>query len=44
MRLLQCSPNATAAMAFMVKLIQAYCTKQLVTKQVSRDAHAQRCK
>ncbi|DAA31421.1 TPA: ecotropic viral integration site 5-like [Bos taurus] len=32
MRLLQCSPNATAAMAFMVKLIQAYCTKQLVTK------------
>ena len=32
MVLLQCSPDAAAARAFMVKLIQAYCTKQPMTR------------
>ena len=42
--LLQWSPYAAAARAFMMKLIPAHCTKQSVTKRVSRDVHAPWCK
>ena len=42
--LLQWSPYAAAARAFMMKLIPAHRTKQSVTKWVSRDVHAQWCK
>lgn len=42
--LLQWSPYAAAARAFMMKLIPAHRTKQSVTKRVSRDVHAQWCK
>ena len=38
---LQCSPYAVAARAFVVMFLQAYCTKQLVTKWVPHDVHAQ---
>ena len=43
MMLLQCSPNAAAARAFIVKFIEAYCTKPH-DQQVSRDPQAQCCK
>ena len=38
---LQCSPYAVAARAFVVRLLQAYCAKQFVTKRVLCDARAQ---
>ena len=44
MTLLQCSPDAAAARAFMVKLTQVYCPKQPVAKRASCDPHAQCCK
>ena len=41
---LQPSPCRVAASAFMVKLVQVYCTKLPVTKQVPHDVHTQCCK
>ena len=40
--LLQCSSNAAAARAFMVKLLQANHTKSPATKLVPCDMHEQR--
>ena len=38
---LLCSPNGAVASAFMVKIIQAYHTKQLMVKRVLSNVHAQ---
>ena len=38
---LQCCPNAAAARAFMVKLVQACGTKKPMAKQIPPDIHAQ---
>lgn len=39
--LFQCSPDGAVASAFMVKIIQAYHTKQLMVKRVPSNVHAQ---